>query len=342
MTENSYELYQLKNEDSTRERRFMGMSYLKKIGASVQREQYDLVYHAPMEGMETLDSIYEKFNLHHPADFRGHSLSVSDVVVFHKDGTDKAYYVDSFGFAEVPEFLAEQNREHLITMSSKGISVQQHMGTWFPVEQQAIEGKTFFLLEHETYGSDVASVVVDEQGNLYAQEVYNGFSQDVVELIRAETAPVEVLPDPSVSVQDMERYGYGYMGMLPVGADVATAHFYNGTMMVYALHPDGTDTVIGNEHQLQHHIDNGGMFAVEKQDWMRYLENGEYLRTAEISEEQNYDMIDGRMNNQKTREDNPKAKPSLLGRLQEKKGMLSQKENKENQEQDKKKEMAMQ
>jgi hypothetical protein len=53
-------------------------------------------------------------------------------------------------------------------------------------------------------------------------------------------------------------------------------------------------------------------------------------------------MIDGRMNNQKTREDNPKAKPSLLGRLQEKKGMLSQKENKENQEQDKKKEMAMQ
>jgi hypothetical protein len=89
--------------------------------------------------------------------------------------------------------------------------------------------------------------------------------------------------------------------------------------------------VIGNEHQLQHHIDNGGMFAVEKQDWMRYLENGEYLRTAEISEEQNYDMIDGRMNNQMPDKTDAKSKASnqkqnerssVLGRLKEKQKLL--------------------
>ena len=55
---------------------------------------------------ETLDSIYERFNLHHPADFRGHSLSVSDIIVLHQDGVDTAFYVDSFGFKQVPEFTA--------------------------------------------------------------------------------------------------------------------------------------------------------------------------------------------------------------------------------------------
>ena len=111
MANNSYDIFQLKNDDSTRELRFEGLRRLAKMGAKVQRENYDLIYNAPLGEKDTLDSIYEKFNLYHPEDFRGHSLSVSDIVVFHKDGVDTAYYVDSFGFAEVPEFLLVQAME---------------------------------------------------------------------------------------------------------------------------------------------------------------------------------------------------------------------------------------
>lgn len=96
-------------------------------------------------------------------------------------------------------------------------------------------------------------------------------------------------------------------------------------MMLYALHPDGTESVIGNEKQFQRHVELGGLFGVEKQDWMKYLENGEYLRAAEVSEEQNYNMIDGRNNNRvaKKEEKNTDEKPSLLGRLKEKQEQLS-------------------
>lgn len=134
----------------------------------------------------------------------------------------------------------------------------------------------------------MASVIVDEKGVLYAQEVYDGFSEEIVDLIRLEAAPLEVVPDPSVSAQNMEKYGYSFLGMVPMAAETAEQYFKQGSMMLYALHPDGTESVIGNEKQFQRHVELGGLFGVEKQDWMKYLENGEYLRAAEISEEQNY------------------------------------------------------
>jgi hypothetical protein len=236
-------------------------------------------------------------------------------------------------------------------MDSIGISVKQHMGTWHPIEQQEINGKDYFLLEHDTYGQDVAAVIVDSSGVLYAQDVYDGFSEEIVNLIQMEMAPVEVMPDPSVSVADMEQYGYAFQGMVPMGGEVAAGYFQQGGMMVFALHPDGTETVVGNEKQLQRHIENGGLFAVEKQDWMKYLENGEYLRAAEITEEQNYNMIDGRNNNQVTNKADTKSKaadqnqnerPSVLGRLKEKQELLSKAEKKEVSAPEKKQERDMQ
>ena len=324
MAENSYEIYQLKNNKVGFDLLYMNTEHLKKKGKKVNRENYDLVYNAPLDTKETLDSIYEKFNLRHPADFRGHSLSVSDIIVFHKDGKDTAYFVDSFGFTEVPEFLQTQILQNVITMASDKITVNQHIGTWYPIDMQEIDGKTYFLLEHETYGSDVAGVIVDEKGVLYAQEIFDGFTPEVIEQIQLATAPVEVMPDPSVSVDDMIAYGYSYMGMLPLKADAAEGQYEAGNMLIYALHPDGTESVIGSEKQFQRHKQNGGLFAVDKQDWMKYLENGEYLRTTEVSTEQNYNMIDGRRNNMEPqkKEKPSKEKESLLGRLKEKQELL--------------------
>lgn len=138
-------------------------------------------------------------------------------------------------------------------------------------------------------------------------------------------APLAVYPDPFVSAEDMAEYGYSYGGMVPMGTEVAQGFFKEGTFMLYALHPDGTESVVAKENQFQRHAQLGGLFGVEKIDWMRYLENGEYLRAAEVAEEQNYNMIDGRNNNQasKKEEKTSDAKPSLIGRLKEKQEQLA-------------------
>lgn len=334
MANNSFDIYQLKNNETTRDFRFERMEFLKKKGIAVDKENYDLIYHAPLDKKDTLDSIYERFNLYHPADFRGHSLSVSDVVVFHKDGVDTAYYVDSYGFTEVPEFLQVQIKEQLITMQTDHISVRQHFGTWYPIDQAEIDGKMYFLLEHEEYGDEAANIIVDEKGILYAQDVYDGFSPEIMDTLHLIATPIGVMPDPSVSMEDMEKYGYTYLGMVPMGAEAASEHFKQGGMIVYALHPDGTESVIENEKQFDRHVENGGLFAVDKEDWMKYLENGEFLRTTEISTEQNYNMIDGRRNNMEPnqKEKPSKEKESLLGRLKEKQQFLivnARKEDKE-------------
>ena len=86
----------------------MNMDYVKRHGYKVTREYYKLVYDDFLEEQDTLESLYVRFNVDHPEDFRGHSMSVSDVVVLYKDGDVKSYYVDSIGFAEVPEFLMKQ------------------------------------------------------------------------------------------------------------------------------------------------------------------------------------------------------------------------------------------
>ena len=71
-------------------------------------ENYELVYEAPLTAKDDLESIYTRFNVDRPADFTGHSLSVSDIVVLHQDGKDTAHYCDRVGFSEVPEFLKER------------------------------------------------------------------------------------------------------------------------------------------------------------------------------------------------------------------------------------------
>lgn len=103
----SFELFQLRDSDDNALLQFASYDRVARSGVVVSHSNYNNVYSGQLFSGETLDSIYERFNLHHPADFRGHSLSVSDVIVLHKDGKDQAWYVDSFGFKQVPEFLAD-------------------------------------------------------------------------------------------------------------------------------------------------------------------------------------------------------------------------------------------
>jgi hypothetical protein len=99
----TFSIYQLKDGDETRNIRFEPFDRLKE---SPNAENYNNVYTAPLKHGDSPDRIFLEFNHDKPKDFTGHSLSVSDVVVMNRDGKETAFYVDSAGFKELPDFLA--------------------------------------------------------------------------------------------------------------------------------------------------------------------------------------------------------------------------------------------
>ena len=107
----AYKIYQLREDEEYHGIRFESMDRLKRDGIQLNHEDYDLVYEGKLDefkGNESLESLYTKFNIDHPEDFRGHSLSVSDVIVITEDDIDTAFFCDSFGFTEMPEFFREK------------------------------------------------------------------------------------------------------------------------------------------------------------------------------------------------------------------------------------------
>ena len=104
----TFSIYQLKDGDGMRDYHFEPYDRLQAAGLSVEAANYNLIYTPELTPRTSLEDIYTRFNIDHPKDFKGHSLSVSDIVVLHHNGEDTAHYVDSFGYKEVPEFLQEQ------------------------------------------------------------------------------------------------------------------------------------------------------------------------------------------------------------------------------------------
>ena len=104
----TFSIYQVPAGPDGRDFRFRSYEELQAAGLAVDRKNYELVYTAPLDGKTTLENIYRTFNTDdRPADFRGHSLSVSDVVVINRGGKEEAHYCDSIGFTPVPEFMRE-------------------------------------------------------------------------------------------------------------------------------------------------------------------------------------------------------------------------------------------
>lgn len=108
--QDTFTIYQLKDNENTRNIRFVEYTYLKESGKKLNPENYIKVYSAELKTQASLEDIYTEFNMNHPKDFTGHSLSISDIVVIEKQGEEKAYYVDKIGFKEVDEFLKEDIR----------------------------------------------------------------------------------------------------------------------------------------------------------------------------------------------------------------------------------------
>ena len=152
--EDSFSIYQLKGGDETLDYRFEPLDSIHRNGLSVDPANYELVYTAPLTERDSLESIYTRFNIDRPADFTGHSLSVSDIVVLHQGGTNTAHYCDRAGFSEVPEFLNPPQQEKPLAPELREISerIQTPRGSFY------LCGMTKEQMEADGYGFHHASL----------------------------------------------------------------------------------------------------------------------------------------------------------------------------------------
>ena len=153
-----FAIYQVKHTDELRDIRYEGLEWIKSIGQTVQRDNYDLVYTAPLAPGDlkgsVLDNLEYGFNNEHPADYRHPSMSVSDIVAIKRDGKVSCHYCDSFGFAEVPGFLpdnplknAEMAVEDDYGMIDGIINNGPKEQTVAQLEQQARSGQPISLMD---------------------------------------------------------------------------------------------------------------------------------------------------------------------------------------------------
>ena len=341
-----FAIYQMDSGDE-HTYQFMGIESAKSLGYTIDGKDYRMVYAAPWMPTITLDNIFERFNIDRPEDFRGHSLSVSDVIVINRGAEITAYYVDSFGFQELPEFVQQrmnmlehnsvrayppvykgtleqamgerdvdayldsrklnldckkaieeairenfdglhlkqnaakevverfgeermnfvmantiqelshdgrfsrQNKdwaEHIevpenisrgrnlnldyvieshpavldgfidmaraeirmqrieqaigenevtITAETRGYEAEGHNGTWHTVDEKEYAGEKFFLMEQDEFGSDVAGIIVAENGQLVAEDLWNGFDAGALEAVS------EYLQEKGISVENL-------------------------------------------------------------------------------------------------------------------------------------------
>ena len=136
--EDSYGIYQLARGDATRDLHFEPYDRLQAAGHTVERANYELIYTAPLAPGTSLEDIYTRFNIDHPKDFKGHSLSVSDIVVLHQNGGNTSHYVDSIGFQNVPEFLQEKQPQLIPDEHLTGEQIKTPRGSFY-VSDMSVE-----------------------------------------------------------------------------------------------------------------------------------------------------------------------------------------------------------
>lgn len=265
-----YAVYQLKNIPENRQMQFQSYASLSKQGIVISCKNYEQVYLGRMRPEDTPESIRERFDQQLPHNFKGHSISVSDVLVLNKKRNITFHYVEKEGFVELTGFIPGTSSGSAISMETTGFHLEGKKGTWLAFDSMVIDGKEFFLMEHEQYGKEASWIVVDKTGKLVVDNVCQGFDQTVLKAIR------EYLP-PSQPVLETKK------------ADKSSL-----------------------------------------ENWQKYMENGEYLRSSEIDEEQNYNMIDGGRNNMKPKKKGGRG--SVLAKLKQKQAEIAQRSRKQGQQ----------
>lgn len=218
---------------------------------------------------------------------------------------------------EQQKHQAAEQKDFEMNMDTSGLAVAGHIGTWHTIDHMEVDGHTFWLMEHDIHGDEAACIIVDERGKLTISDVYGGFDDHTVDLLRQEVMPVDRMPDDSISVDEMKEYGYAWGDMLPMREEAAAEVMKSCT--VYRLYGDDTEGMVMDASELKDHAAKGGIFGVEKDEWKAALERQNPLKAAEVSTEDDYGMIDGIINNgPKYKEDksvDKGGKTSIIDRL---------------------------
>ena len=205
-----YGIYQLKHNPELDHLRFEGTESLKRMGITkdnfdaIKPENYELIYVGNLSELqeqtegEMLEAIYEKFNIDHPEDYRGHSLSVSDIVVLHQNGKNSAHFVDSFGFTGLSDFMQtlEGVKEQEAEIDTSGQDVQKS-----EPEKQELETSDNTLEDGDEIidlGDEKEQVLADMKKSLEIGE---------------ETELAFQIADRYISIQEVDGgYDYSIMG----------------------------------------------------------------------------------------------------------------------------------
>ncbi len=281
MDVNQFAVYQLKNIPENRPLRFRPYSMLQEIKIQIQYSSYEQVYMGRMQPGDGPEHICRRFNEKLPRTFHGHSISVSDVLVLNKDGVVISYYVEKDGFTVIAGFIRKGSSGALVSIDTSDFHIEGKEGNWHAFDSIIIDGRQFFLMEHETYGKEVAWVVLDEEGKIIVDHTYQGFDQTALQQIKDYLNPPQLTAEP----QKQE--------------------ILDGNIQ----------TQSGN-----------AMDKPPLENWQKYMENGEYLRSSEIDEEQNYNMIDGRRNNMSPKGKNGRV--SVLAKLRRKQAEIAKRSGK--------------
>jgi len=183
--EDAYGIYQINRKGAGRDYAFLSFDSLRSKGKVPERTEYQLVYSDILGADENRDSLFTKFNIAHPDDFTGHSLSVSDIILIKRNGKVNVSYVDMIGFVPLPDFYKEPSLRVVeqITESTKGFTAEGHFGTWHSIQMQEFHNEKFFQMRHDEFGKQVADIIVNEQGQVIAEDLWHGFSPEAMKLI---------------------------------------------------------------------------------------------------------------------------------------------------------------
>ncbi|MCD8107043.1 MAG: YodL domain-containing protein [Oscillospiraceae bacterium] len=262
MNINQFAVYQVKMGAEFRTLRFRPYSELEKNNLRVDVGNYEQVYISQMSPDDSAQTIRKRLEEKIPKSFRGHSISVSDVIVMNKAGSVSAYYVDKDKLITLAGFLRMNSSGALVSMDTKGFKIDGKPGTWLACDDNIVDGKQFFLMQNEQMKNSAACVIVNDAGKVIVNEAEK-FNESAIQKIREFLRPTLTQP----------------------------------------THP-------------------------LKENWQRYYENGEYVRTVEGSEEQNYSFVDGNKNNPKKPKPKSEKRPSVLKKLHDKQAEIARRSGK--------------
>ena len=270
-------VYQVKETPEYRDVRFRSYEKLRSEGKRVSIENYQQVYIGRIQPGETPADIKMRLQKQRPKNFKGHSIGCSDVLVITDEGKTTAYYINKDGFIIVPEFLTiKSSSDTRLSVDTTGYEIEGKKGTWLAQDYILMNEKKWFLMEHEGYGTRAAYVILSEDGAVVMNDCYNGFDEEARRNIQT------FMQQQAAKEQEQQRQ----------------------QQVQSQMQPNQTQQPQGQQKK-----------KPELANWQKVMDNGEYLRSAEMAEEANYNMIDGLMNNTPKKKDKNAPRRSVLKRL---------------------------